>query len=378
MAERIEDLARDLNRQLKDKVKTFIAFSVALDESTDVNDIAQLGLFIRGVDESLNITEEFVELVPMTDTTTSNDIYASLIGALDRLEVDWSRAVSVATDGAPSMVGKKAGVVTKLKEKIQKENPTQKFWNFHCILHQEALCSKTLKMDNIMSVVIKTVNFIRAKGLNHRQFEAFLSNKNIPRSLPYHTEVRWLSRGAVLKRFFELRSEISQFMKDKGKPVTELDDPEWVRDLTFMVDVTEHLNVLNAKMQGCNKIVNEYYDCIRAFEMKLDLWATQLSQGNPAHFPFLKSVYTTHGKDNMDKYKEKIVGLQKEFQNRFQIFNELEKEFAVFRSPFTASATDVPEELQMELIELQCNTALKDKFALWIYFTKTSDRRSPK
>ncbi len=97
----------DLNRQLKEKVKRFIAFSIALDESTDINDVAQLGLFIHDVDESLNITEELVELVPMTDTTTSNDIYSSLIGALDRLEVDWSRAVNVATDGAPSMVGKR-------------------------------------------------------------------------------------------------------------------------------------------------------------------------------------------------------------------------------------------------------------------------------
>ncbi len=82
----------------------------------------------------------------------------------------------------------------------------------------------------------------------------------------------------------------------------------------------------------------------------------QLSQGNPAHFPYLKSLPTAHDKDNMVKYKEKIVGLQNEFQNRFQIFNELEKEFSLFRSPFTASATDVPEELQMELIERQCNT----------------------
>ncbi len=117
--------------------------------------------------------------------------------ALDRLEVDWSRTVSVATDGSP---------LTKLKEKIQKENPSQKFWNFDCILHQEAFCSKTLKMDNIMNVVIKTVNFIRAKGLNHRQLEAFLSEKHVSHSLPYHTEVRWLSRGAVLKRFCAQRS----------------------------------------------------------------------------------------------------------------------------------------------------------------------------
>lgn len=153
--ERVEDLSRDLNRQLKDKVRSFTALFIALDESTNISDVAQLGIFICSVYESLSVTKEFVELVPMTNTTTSNDIYSSLICALDRLEVDWSRAVSVATYGAPSMVGKKAGVVTKLKEKIQKENPTQKFSNFHCILHQEVLCSKSLKIDNIVSVVIK-------------------------------------------------------------------------------------------------------------------------------------------------------------------------------------------------------------------------------
>lgn len=193
VAERIEDLAGDLNNQLKDRVKSFIAFSIAIDESTDVSDVAQLGIFICGVDASLTITEEFVALVPMTDTTTADDPFASLVGALDRLEVDWSRAVSVATDGAPSMVRKKAGVVVKLREKVQAVNPDQVFWNFHCILHQEALCSKSLKMDNVMRVVIQTVNFIRARGLNHRQFEALLAEHDIAHGLPYHTEVRWLS-----------------------------------------------------------------------------------------------------------------------------------------------------------------------------------------
>ncbi len=53
----------------------------------------------------------------------------------------------------------------------------------------------------------------------------------------------------------------------------------------FYGDVTEHLNVLNTKMQGRSKVVTEYYDCIRAFEMKLDLWGKQLSQGNQLIFP---------------------------------------------------------------------------------------------
>ena len=135
VTERVEELSSDLRSQLKEKIKSFIAFSIALDESTDVTDTAQLAIFIRGVDAALNVTEEFVSVVPMTDTTTANDVFVSLVGALDNLEVDWSRAVSVATDGAPSMVGRKAGVVVKLREKVREANPDQVFWNFHCILH---------------------------------------------------------------------------------------------------------------------------------------------------------------------------------------------------------------------------------------------------
>lgn len=190
VTERVEELSSDLNDQLKEKIRSFIAFSIALDESTDVTDTAQLAIFIRGVDASLNVTEEFVSVVPMTDTTTANDVFVSLVGALDALEVDWGRAVSVATDGAPSMVGRKAGVVVKLREKVREANPDQVFWNFHCILHQEALCCKSLKMEHVMNVVIATVNFIRARELNHRQFDAFLFGNDINHGLPYHTNVR--------------------------------------------------------------------------------------------------------------------------------------------------------------------------------------------
>lgn len=228
VADRVADLSSDLNSQMKDKIKSFIAFSVAIDESTDVTDIAQLAIFIRGVDETLTITEELLELVPMTDTTTADDIFSSLVGVLDKVGVDWSRAVSLATDGVPSMVGRKAGVATKFREKVQIAKGGQDFFAFHCILHQEALCCKTLKMDHVMSVVVKTVNFIRARGINHRQFDTFISDNDVHAGLPYHTDVRWLSRGAVLKRFFELRGEIGQFMEEKGRPVNELKSKEWV------------------------------------------------------------------------------------------------------------------------------------------------------
>ena len=70
-----------------------------------------------------------------------------------------------------------------------------------------------------MEVVVKSVNFICARGLNHRQFDNLLSNEDANHGLPYHTEVRWLSRGIVKKQLHELRRKIVFFMKIKGKPV---------------------------------------------------------------------------------------------------------------------------------------------------------------
>jgi len=65
-------------------------------------------IFIRGVDEALSVTEEILGLVPMMDITTAKDIFNSLVvRVLNRVGVDWPRAVSIATDSASSMMGKK-------------------------------------------------------------------------------------------------------------------------------------------------------------------------------------------------------------------------------------------------------------------------------
>lgn len=124
-------------------------------------------------------------------TGTAADIFTALVGTLDRVGVDWPRAVTMATDGAPSMIGGKAGVVTQFRKEVQTANGGCDFGTSPCTLHQEALCCKSLTMENVMKVVVQTVDVIRSRGLNHRQVDFLLREKDHSYGLPSHTEVRW-------------------------------------------------------------------------------------------------------------------------------------------------------------------------------------------
>jgi len=152
-------------------------------------------------------------------------------------------------------------------------------------------------------------------------------------------------------------------MEKKGKPVLEFKSTEWMQDLAFMVDVTEHLNNLNKMLQGRSKVVTQYYDSICAFKLKLSLWETQLAGGDAAQFPCLKDVCATQHAADMRRFKDKITGLLRQFEQRFQIFGELEKDFKVFCSPFSVNGSDLPVNIQLEIIDLQCDSDLKGKLA---------------
>lgn len=54
--------------------------------------------------------------------------------------------------------------------------------------------------------------------------------------------------------------------------------------------------------------------------------------------------------------------LKIEFQKRFFDFKHYENYLTLFSLPFSINIDSVNEELQMEVIELQCNTALKTKY----------------
>lgn len=87
VARRIEKLGDDFEeRQLLLKTKNFITFSLALDESTDIINTAQLAIFICGA-HNLCITEELLNIIHLKDTTTGEDILSSVEEAVESINL---------------------------------------------------------------------------------------------------------------------------------------------------------------------------------------------------------------------------------------------------------------------------------------------------
>ncbi|KAM9781380.1 general transcription factor II-I repeat domain-containing protein 2-like [Syngnathus typhle] len=362
VAERITDLSSDVYDQLCEKAKCFSVYSVALDETTDITDTAQLAIYVRGVDDNFEVIEELLSVIPMHGQTTAQEIFHQLCDAIENAGLSWKRFVGITTDGAPSMTGRKNGLVALVKKKLEEESVEEAI-ALHCIIHQQALCSKCLKFDNDMSVVVKCINYIRSRGLKHRRFRAFLEEMESEYGdVLYFTEVRWLSRGSILKRFFELRAEVKDFMEKDGVAVPVLSDPKWLMDLAFLVDITHELNVLNKKLQGQGQLVSAAYDNVRAFSTKLMLWKAHLSQTNLCHFPTCKALIDSGTPFSSEKYVDAILKLEEEFKQRFADFKTHRATFQIFADPFCFDVQDAPPVLQMELIDLQCNSELKAKF----------------
>ena len=102
VANRITDLAANLEKQLLATAKDFKAFSIALDESTGSSGTAQCAVFIRGVDCQLNVIVEFLDLLPLKGSATGHDLIQAVENCIKN-GLPWERLVCLATDVAPAM-----------------------------------------------------------------------------------------------------------------------------------------------------------------------------------------------------------------------------------------------------------------------------------
>ena len=366
---RVENLSESVFQSLLAELRECDCFSLALDSSTDLTSISQLLLFVRYCNKEGLIKENLLGMIPMYGQTRGVDYLEAVKTFFQKNGLKFDKLISVCTDGCPSMVGVNLGFVSLLKKEINKPD----LLTYHCILHQENLASKVCDRE-FPNVMKKVVNFIRARELNHRMFQDFLNELNAQYGdVLFHAEVRWLSRGKVLKRFFNLRNEIKLFTAERNADFPEIDDFDWWLKVALLTDVTEILNKLQTDLQGENKIISEMNSKVFAFVEKLKLYLEECNENNYSSFPTMQAFIEENPQENIDSdlTTNFIANLLAEIEGRFNEFRKLRRPLILVENPWAVTPKDVSElsvfgyqarDLKNELIELQHYTAFEFMF----------------
>ena len=360
---RIHEISDNIKSKVLSKIDSSPVFALQLDKSTDISNLSQLLVYVRYVaDERIN--EEFLFCQPFETTSKAVDVFQMLIDFFDKTELSWSKLVGVCTDGAPAMIGANSGLISLVKQK----NPA--IQGTHCMIHKAALVSKTIpkRLHEHMSVIIKVVNYVKSSALNTRLFSKLCKDMDADHTaLLYHTQVRWLSKGNMLSRIFELREEVKLFLVAKQKHDLLLafggDGFSTYRYLAYIADIFEALNQLNKKLQGPGTNIIVHSDAINAFVEKLNLWRQRAKNNNFASFYRLTKITADDFNKNL---KEDIIShlrnLQDEFERYFPEIITGSILMKVARNPFIHKVEDVPEAIQKEFTELTNDSFAKDEF----------------
>jgi hypothetical protein len=105
---RIDEMAQYEENELINRLKRAKIFSLQLDETTDIANLAELMVYCR-YREMDQIREEMLFCKTLETTTTGRDIFQLLDQYFQDKNLLWENCVSICTDGAPSMTGKNIG-----------------------------------------------------------------------------------------------------------------------------------------------------------------------------------------------------------------------------------------------------------------------------
>ena len=360
ISRRVDDLSNNISGILS-KILQNNNFALQVDESTDITGKAQLLAFVRFENEG-EIMENYFCCKELPETTKGYDVFNILSSYMESCNLSWNRCVGICTDGAPSMIGSVQGFVSRVKEKNPEVITT------HCFLHREVLVSKTIGDDlkQVLDITVNMVNFIKQRPLKSRMFARLCENMQKDHvTLLLHTEARWLSRGKVLTRVFELRQELLLFFKDNNKAsfCECLESTNWQMKLAYLADIYQHLNNLNTSMQGAKENILTSTDKLLAFKNKLTVWKKHLSRGNVEMFPLLLQTQTEY--ENVIPLITSHLGSLSEKLDKY--FPSLSSDtYDWVRNPFTEFSPSTENLLSLheeeELSELQCDRTLKMKF----------------
>ena len=154
----------------------------------------------------------------------------------------------------------------------------------HCMLHRHAITSKTLPtfLKEVFDSVVKIVNYILARASNNRIFKEFCKEIGSDHEvLLYHTEVRWLSRGQILKHLLEMKMEVAVFLTEREHSLAnKFENENFVLALACFADIFGHLNQANLCIHGPAVYIMDTTEMLQTLLNKFPLYIRRLQSGN--------------------------------------------------------------------------------------------------
>ena len=296
-------------------------------------------------------------------TTKADDVMAYISSFFEEANIPWDKLVGVCTDGAPAMLGTRSGSITQVKQINLDVVGT------HCMIHREALASKTLpaRLRATLTEVIKVVNYVKSSALNTRLFRQLCTHfDSTHHDLLFYTQVRWLSKSNMLDRLLELRYELETFLDAQGKNdlLIAMKTPDFGTQLANLVDAFELLNNLNTKLQGRESNIITHSDHIRTFIEKVLLWKRKLDSGNFSAFHKLSEILGEEmiSEELKEDIRNHLSGLQGKFERYFPGINTEGIKMLLTRDLYKCKVDELTEDIQEEFLELTNDSSVKIEY----------------
>ncbi|PNF33192.1 hypothetical protein B7P43_G12810 [Cryptotermes secundus] len=132
VARQVEQISDNLESQIHQDLQSCEYFSLQLDESTDISDVAQLCVVVRIVFGDFTVREEFVKLPPLHERARGEDIMNVFLKFVKECNLLLSKLVAITTDGAPSITGRNNGFLAL----CAKDESFPSVLSYHCIKYQ--------------------------------------------------------------------------------------------------------------------------------------------------------------------------------------------------------------------------------------------------
>lgn len=192
-------------KKLADKVNKAGAFSILVDETTDISTIEQITLCVRYVDmdEKYKIKESFLQFVP-AEGLKGEQLANSILCGLQKCNIDLTNLIGQGYDGASNMSGKFSGVQAYIRQIYPKALYVH--CAAHCLNLAISKASSVPQVRNCLSTMERIYDFLKTpkrKNVLNKAIEG-LDEPPSTKSLKRLCATRWTSKYEAASDFVEL------------------------------------------------------------------------------------------------------------------------------------------------------------------------------